>query len=157
MPRTGKAAELARWLAGSQPDRIGEAEFAQVRAALAPISESYLRKLLRQCGTPLDILVAGVSQSGFPELEDSLRQLSDAYERGAPALRQTARRLVITAKEHARLAARIPAKRSEKQEMILWLTTWLENPPLFPDWVRVRREALKQTEARKQTEENAQD
>ena len=45
------------------------------------------------------------------------------------------RRLVITAKEHARLAARIPSKRPEKEEMILWLTTWLENPPVFREWV----------------------
>jgi hypothetical protein len=55
-------------------------------------------------------------------------------------LRQpTVRRAVITSKEHARLAARNPAKRAEKEEMILWMLTWLENPPLFAAWVRLRR------------------
>jgi hypothetical protein len=49
------------------------------------------------------------------------------------------RRLVITAKEHARLAGRNPAKRPDKEEMILWLTTWLENPPVFREWVAIRR------------------
>jgi hypothetical protein len=49
------------------------------------------------------------------------------------------RRLVITAKEHARLAARNPGKRPDKEEMILWLTTWLENPPVFREWVSLRR------------------
>jgi hypothetical protein len=47
--------------------------------------------------------------------------------------------VVITSKEHARLAAQNPAKRAEKEEMILWLLTWLENPPLFAAWVRLRR------------------
>jgi hypothetical protein len=47
--------------------------------------------------------------------------------------------VVITAKDHARLAARNLDKRAEKEEMLLWLLTWLENPPLFRDWVRLRR------------------
>jgi hypothetical protein len=141
-PRQGKAAELARWLAANQPARIGEEEFAQLRAALAPILESYLRKLLRSCGTPLDIMVEGVRQGTFDELEESLRSLLDVYERGDPSRRAAVRKLVITAKDHARLASRIAAKRTEKEEMILWLTTWLENPPVFPDWVRIRRHTL---------------
>jgi hypothetical protein len=140
MPRPGKAAELARWLAANRPARIGEEEFAQLRAALAPISESYLRKLVRNCGTPLDVMVDGVRQGTFDELDQSLRHLLDEYERGDPPRRAAVRRLVITAKDHARLASRIAAKRAEKEEMVLWLTTWLENPPVFPDWVRIRRE-----------------
>jgi hypothetical protein len=24
--------------------------------------------------------------------------------------------------------------------MALWMLTWLENPPLFPQWVRLRRQ-----------------
>ena len=140
MPRPGKAAELARWLAANRPARIGEAEFTHLRAALAPISESYLRRLARSCGTPLDVMVDGVRQGTFDELDESLRNLLDEYERGDPPRRAAVRRLVITAKDHARLASRIAAKRAEKEEMILWLTTWLENPPVFPDWVRIRRE-----------------
>ena len=142
MPRKGKAAELAAWLEEKRPARIGEDEFASLRDALAPISESYLRTLVRKCGTPLNPLVEGVRQGTFDELEASLRKLLDEYERGNPARRAAVRRLVITAKDHARLAARVPSKRDEKEEMILWLTTWLENPPVFPEWVRLRRHTL---------------
>jgi len=135
----GKAAELRRWLEEQRPARIGEAEFALLRTALSPVSEGYLRKLVRECGVPLDPMVEGVRQGTFEELETSLLELLDEYEQGDAARRMAVRRLVITAKDHARLAARNPAKRAEKEEMILWLTTWLENPPVFREWVRIRR------------------
>lgn len=142
MPRKGKSAELTRWLDEHRPARIGEAEFASLRAALAPISESYLRKLVRECGVPLDALVEGVRQTTLDDLATSLLKLLEEYEHGDATHRMAVRRLVITAKDHARLAARIPEKRSEKEEMILWLSTWLENPPVFPDWVKIRRTQL---------------
>jgi hypothetical protein len=135
----GKPAELRRWLEEQRPARIGEAEFALLRAALSPVSEGYLRKLVRECGVALDPMVAGVRQGTLEELETSLRELLDEYEQGDAARRMAVRRLVITAKDHARLAARNPAKRAEKEEMILWLTTWLENPPVFGEWVKIRR------------------
>jgi hypothetical protein len=125
-----------------RPARIGEAEFVQLQKALAPISEGYLRKLLRDSGMPLDILVEGVRQATFDELEKSLFAMLAEYESSDVARRTAVRRLAITAKDHARLAARIPEKRADKEEMILWLTTWLENPPVFPDWVRIRREKI---------------
>ncbi len=84
-------------------------------------------------------MIDGVRQGTLDELEASLRALLEAYEHGDASRRAAVRRLVITAKDHARLAARIPAKRAEKEEMILWMTVWLENPPVFPEWVRVRR------------------
>lgn len=140
MPGKGKSAELARWLGEHRPPRIGEAEFASLRADLAPVSESYLRKLLRECGVPLDPMVEGVRQATFAELEASLLRLLVEYQSAAPARRMALRRLVVTAKEHARLATRNPAKRPDKEEMILWLTTWLENPPVFREWVSIRRE-----------------
>ena len=139
MPIRGKSAELDRWLEEHRPARIGEAEFAQLRRALAPVSENYLRKLVRACGVPLDPMVEGVRQSTFEELEASLRKLLGVYEPSDAARRMAVRRLVITAKDHARLAARNPEKRADKEEMILWLTTWLENPPVFGEWVRIRR------------------
>jgi hypothetical protein len=135
----GKSAELASWLEQHHPAHIGEAEFARLRAELAPVSESYLRRLLRECGVPLDPMVEGVRQGTFAELETSLLGLLGEYESGDPARRMAVRRLVITAKEHARLAARSPTKRPDKEEMILWLTTWLENPPVFREWVSIRR------------------
>jgi hypothetical protein len=139
MPRKGKSAELARWLDEHSPTRIGETEFARLRAALAPVSESYLRKLVRECGVPLDAMVEGVRQATFDDLEASLLKLLEEYQHSDAAHRMGVRRLVITAKDHARLAARNPEKRADKEEMILWLTTWLENPPVFADWVRMRR------------------
>lgn len=139
MPRRGKSAELANWLDEHHPPRIGEAEFAQLFTALAPVSESYLRKLVRECGVPLDPMVEGVRQTTFNDLEASLLKLLEDYESGDAAHRMAVRRLVITAKDHARLAARNPEKRAEKEEMILWMTTWLENPPVFAEWVRIRR------------------
>jgi hypothetical protein len=139
MPRKGKSAELASWLEEHHPARIGEAEFAQLYTALAPVSESYLRKLVRECGVSLHAMVEGVRQSTFDDLEASLLKLLEEYEQSDSARRMAVRRLVITAKDHARLAARIPEKRAEKEEMILWLTTWLENPPVFAEWVKIRR------------------
>jgi hypothetical protein len=139
MPRKGKSAELARWLGEQRPEQIGEAEFAQLLTALAPVSENYLRKLVRECGVPLHPMVEGVRQATFEDLEASLMRLLEEYRQGNAARRMAVRRLVITAKDHARLAARSPQKREEKQEMDLWLTTWLENPPVFGEWVRIRR------------------
>ena len=135
----GKTAELARWLQEHHPPRIGEAEFALLRAEIAPVSESYLRKLLRECGVPLDPVVEGVPQGTFAELEASLLRLLAEYESGDPPRRMAVRRLVITAKEHARLAARNQTKRPDKEEMILWLSTWLENPLVFREWVGIWR------------------
>jgi hypothetical protein len=91
---------------------------------------------------PLDVMVEGVRQTTFDDLEASLLKLREEYERSDAAHRMAVRRLVITAKDHARLAARIPDKRSEKEEMILWLTTWLENPPVFAEWVKIRRDIM---------------
>src|SRR5579863_1653413 len=125
MPHRGKSAELASWLEEHRPARIGEADFARLSAALAPVSESYLRKLIRECGVPLDAMMEGVRQATFDDLEASLLKLLEEYEPGDPARRMAVRRLVITAKDHARLAARSHEKRAEKEEMILWLTTWL--------------------------------
>ena len=88
---------------------------------------------------PLHPLVAGVRQATFDELEQSLRLLLEEYQQGDASRRKDVRRLVITAKDHARLAGRNPARRADKDEVILWLTTWLDNPPLFPHWVVVRR------------------
>jgi hypothetical protein len=143
MPRRGKPAELARWLEEHRPDRIGEAEFAALETALAPVGESYLRKLVRQCGVPLHPMVEGVRQSTFEELQASLLQLLAEYRAGDAVRRTAVRRLVITAKDHARLAAQVPEKRADKDEMNLWLTTWLENPPVFEEWVRLRRRLRK--------------
>lgn len=145
MARSTKRSELERWIAERPAAGIGEGEFAELRAALAPISESYLRRLLRESGAELDPMVAGVRQGSFDELQESLEHLLAIYEAGDRMRQQAVRRLVITAKDHARLAAHSKSasaeKRGEKEEMVLWLLTWLENPGVFAEWVRLRRAA----------------
>jgi len=135
----GKRAELLRWLERERPARIGESEWAVLLAELSGISPRYLRRLLRESGWPLGPLVEGVRQETFEALESSLLNLLKEYESSDAARRQSIRRLVIEAKDHARFAARKPERTLEKEEMALWMLTWLENPPLFPQWVQIRR------------------
>ena len=102
-------------------------------------------RLLRESGVPLDPMVEGVRQASFDELQESLERLLAIYLVGDVPRKQAVRAVVIEAKDHARMAARsgstTPVRRSEKEEMVMWLLTWLENPGVFPEWVRLRRMA----------------
>jgi hypothetical protein len=91
---------------------------------------------------PLTALIDGVRQETFESLEASLLRLLAEYQTEDLARRTSVRRLVIEAKDHARWAAKKPEKRPEKDEMALWMLTWLENPPLFPQWVQLRKQLL---------------
>jgi hypothetical protein len=133
---------MARWLERAQPVQVCEAEWRELLGVLSPISESYLRKLLRESGVVLAPMVEGVRQGSLDELETSLLRLLSEYESGDAARRAAVRRLVITAKDHARWAVRKSREPADKEEMTLWMITWLENPPLFPEWVRLRRGLL---------------
>ena len=135
-----KRDELRHWLERVRPARIGEREWAMLHVDLAPVSGSNLRRLLRESGVPLAPLVEGVRQETFEALESSLLSFLQEYERSDSAGRLSVRQVVIEAKEHARWAARSQDKRAEKEEMALWMLTWLENPPLFPQWVKLRRQ-----------------
>ena len=108
---------------------------------LAPVSEGYLRGLLRDLSAPMEPLVGGVDQSSFETLEASLLALLEVYESGAgPACRK----LVIQAKDHARWAsarAKEEIRRLEKREMTEWMRVWLANPGIFPAWARMRKRA----------------
>jgi hypothetical protein len=141
-----KKGDLIGWMEQTKPRLIGEAEWDTLVRLLAPVSEGYLRRLLRdfsgESGVPLAPLVEGVRQESLPTLELSLLKLLSEYESGDAERRSRVRKVVIEAKEHAKLAARKPEIREAKAEMILWMLTWLENPPLFPNWVRLRRSAL---------------
>jgi hypothetical protein len=125
---------------------IGDREWEELKALLAPISEHYLRKLLRDSGAPLEPLVEGVRQESLDALETSLVKLLEEYQRADRGRQMRVRRAVVAAKDHARWASgsrqKNPGKKAEKQEMILWMTVWLENPPLFVEWVRLRRAHL---------------
>ena len=46
---------------------------------LAPVSESYLRDLLRATGLPFDPPYSGIRQHTFEELEESLRAMLRVY------------------------------------------------------------------------------
>jgi len=134
--KRGKRSELEAWLELARPEQIGEAGFDELSRALSPVSPSYLRKLLRESGVALAPMVEGVRQTTFEELETTLLRLFKEYEGGNGARRALIRRMVIEAKDHARWAA---GRKPEKEEMVLWMVTWLENPPVFPQWVRLRR------------------
>jgi hypothetical protein len=126
-----KRVKLAEWIGLHQPPLIGQKEFQQLAEELGPITERYLRKLLRDTEVHLAPIVDGVRQSNLGELELSLLALLVEYEAGDAVQKLAVRKLVITAKDHARW--------THKDENVLWLTTWLENPPLFPAWARLRR------------------
>lgn len=128
---------------------VGEAEFAELGRALAPVSESYLRALVRSSGLPLDPVVEGVRQESFDELGRTLEALAREYARASAAgdteRARRCRQAVLTGKQHARLAARrrgVSAdERVRKEEMAAWMLLWLENPAVFPAWLAVRRKA----------------
>jgi hypothetical protein len=114
--------------------------FRELKSALEPVSESYLRKLLRDSGVPLAPEVEGVSASSFESLERTLLALAEAYGGGA----REVRKLVIEAKNHLRWAERKASdesRRAERREMLLWVMTWLENPSAFPVWLPLRKRA----------------
>jgi hypothetical protein len=134
---------VAEFLREPLPAEITEELAAELAAAYPAISRRALRHALHECGIPLAPLVEGVRQSSFDDLERTLNALERIYEAAAAPRRREVRALVIEAKQHAFLASRNPkvesAHRLEKEEMVLWMRTWLENPPLFPAWVSLRR------------------
>lgn len=147
MPAKARKQALREFLAARRISSIGEAEWLEALRELAPISESYLRDLLRATGLPFAQPYAGIRQSSFAELENDLREMLQIYQdRLAAGDRQGARycrRQVIAAKDRARFVAQspktTPGKKAQKEEMAQWLLVWLENPGVFPDWVEIRK------------------
>lgn len=145
MPSRDKSRKqaLRNYLAEHQPAAITEAVWLELLRVLAPISESYLRDLLRQTGLPFEQPYAGVRQKDFEELEVSLREMLEVYAAATVAGDRMkvryCRRQVIAAKDRARFAARKPEKQAVKEEMAQWMLVWLENPEVFPAWVEIRK------------------
>ena len=141
--------QLREYLAEEQPPAITERVWRQLLQHLAPVSESYLRDLLRDTGLPFEQPYAGIRQHSWDELEQSLRDMHQVYaEAVAAGLRERARycrRQVIAAKDRARFLVRspklTPEKREMKEEMAQWMLVWLENPEVFPAWVDARKRA----------------
>lgn len=140
---------LREYLAGIEPPAITEAVWLDLLTKLAPVSESYLRELLRQTALPFEQPYAGIRQHTFEELEQSLREMLgiyvDATAAGNRDRARYCRRQVIGAKDRARYQARDsrtpPDKKERKEEMVEWMLVWLENPEVFPAWVEARKRA----------------
>jgi len=142
--------QVREYLAQKQPPAITEAVWGELLMRLAPVSESYVRDLLRATGLPFDQPYAGIRQHTFEELEQSLREMlrsySEAKSAANPERARYCRRQVIAAKDRARFLARHarihPEKQAQKEEMAQWMLVWLENPEVFPAWVDARKQAL---------------
>jgi hypothetical protein len=146
--KQSKRSLLSQYLAERPPGFLTEAEFRLLGERLDPVSEAYLRNLLRSSGLPLDPVVEGVRQDSLDELERTLLALAHEYRRAIDAGDQDraarCRRAVLTGKEHARLAARRaagskPERQAQKEEMASWMLVWLENPYIFPTWMGLRK------------------
>jgi hypothetical protein len=137
-----KAARLREALQRRNAAIVDEALWRELQTELAPVSAGYLRRLLRQSGVALAPLVEGVRQDTFEDLERTLLALEREYEGGDEGRRMACRREVIAAKDRARWALRRlvdrDAGREIKQEMSLWMLTWLENPGVFAAWLALR-------------------
>ena len=137
---------LHEYLEARQGPRIGEVEWRELTALLAPVSEDYLRELLHAAGVLVDQPFDGVRHSTFEALQSSLNEMELVYaEAQAAGDRQRAllcRRTVIRAKDRARIISRNPnvteEKRREKEEMVNWMLVWLENPGIFSAWAALR-------------------
>jgi hypothetical protein len=155
MPGKSLKQALQEFLAAGPVTAIGEAEWQAALGALAPISESYLRDLLRETGLPFAQPYAGIRQKSFAELERDLREMLEIYTAAMRAGdRQRARycrRQVIAAKDRARFVAENPRtsaeKKAQKDEMAQWALVWLENPEVFPAWVEIRKRYWSSTDS----------
>ena len=141
---------LRDYLAESQPIAITEAVWQDLLVRLAPVSESYLRDLLRDTGLPFEQPYAGVRQHTLEELEQSLAEMlqvySEALASGDRDRARYCRKQVIAAKDRARYMANDgrtqPEKKALKEEMAEWMLVWLDNPEVFPPWVAARKGQL---------------
>jgi hypothetical protein len=141
---------LRDYLADAQPAAIDEVVWRDLLTKLAPVSESYLRELLRATDLPFEQPYAGIRQHTLQELEQSLGEMqaeyADAMAAGNRDRARYCRRQVIGAKDRARFLAHDghtpPEKKALKEEMVEWMLVWLENPEVFPAWVAARKPQL---------------
>jgi hypothetical protein len=138
--RSSVKQRLRYWIAAERPPAITGEVWRDLLQRFAPVSESYLRDLLRDTGIPIEQPWAGVRQHTFEELEQSLRDMLRVYEEASAAgdrdRARYCRRQVIAAKDRAKFAVK---KKPVKAEMVDWMLVWLENPAVFPAWVEARK------------------
>ncbi|HXM39642.1 MAG TPA: hypothetical protein VN924_00225 [Bryobacteraceae bacterium] len=155
MPGKTRKQALQEFLGAGRITAIGQAEWQAALRTLAPISENYLRDLLRATGLPFAQPYAGVRQGSFADLERDLREMlavyADAVRLGDRQRARYCRRQTIAAKDRARFLARHPRtsleKKAQKEEMAQWMLVWLENPEVFPAWVEIRKRYCKSTDS----------
>ena len=139
--RTVKQA-IHDWLEAHKPAVVDRAAAEAIRREVGEVSDHTFRHALMESGYPLDPVVEGVNQSTLEDLARTLLALAAVYESSDRAERMGMRSMVVESKRHARFAAanrRLDeARRQEKEEMLLWISTWIENPPLFAGWLNLR-------------------
>jgi hypothetical protein len=143
-----KKQRLEEFLQEQQLEAISEQHWRELLTLLAPISETYLRDLLQATGLSIAQPFGGVRQSSFADLEASLLELEGEYSKAVASLDRAranaCRRVVIQAKDRARLISRNekvdPERRRQKAEMAEWMLVWLENPGIFESWVGLRKQ-----------------
>jgi hypothetical protein len=139
--RTVKQA-IHDWLEAHKPEVVDRAAAEAIRRDAGEVSDQTFRHALMESGYPLDPLVEGVNQSTLEDLARTLLALAAIYETAAKDERMEMRAMAMESKRHARFAAanrRLDeARRQEKEEMLLWIATWIENPPLFAGWLNLR-------------------
>jgi hypothetical protein len=146
---TGKSVRqrLREYLEKEHPPAVTELVWRDLLQRLAPVSESYLRDLIRAEGLPCEQPFAGIDQHTLDALEGSLRDMLTVYvealEAGNRERARYCRRQVIAAKDRAKFQVQTPRTAPErkalKQEMVQWMLVWLENPEVFPTWVEARK------------------
>ena len=129
------------WLLQHGQSAVCWNDWLELKERLGPVSDHYLRKLLRASGHSLDPLVEGVRQESLAGLADSLTRLEAVYTAGALDVKKLCRALVIEAKRHAAFALQRTGG-VEKREMMEWMRVWLENPGVFPVWVEIRKRGI---------------
>ena len=150
MPARNKSAKqrLREYLAAHEITAITEAVWQELLRILAPVSESYLRDLLRATGLPFAQPYAGILQHSLEELEQSLREMLEVYRAAVAAgdreRARYCRKQVIAAKDRAKSQV---SKNPVKAEMVQWMLVWLENPEVFPSWVEARKGAMRAFES----------
>ena len=131
---------LREFLLAEHPPAITGEVWKHLLQTLAPVSESYLRDLLRKTGLPFAQPYCGIRQHTFEDLEQSLRDMLAVYTDAVAARDRDraryCRRQVIAAKDRAKFQSSDP----QKPEMVQWMLVWLENPEVFPAWVERRKE-----------------
>ncbi len=121
-PNPSVKQRLRAILAEERPAAITEDVWHGLLGRLAPVSESYLRDLLRATGLPFAQPYCGIRQHSFEELEQSLRKMLEVYSAAMAAgdrkLARYCRKQVIAAKDRARFQARRGRTASGKAETL---------------------------------------